>query len=148
MFLILHNVGVFDQFWSPVVLCYAIKDAVRIVNSFITIQITRNYDHNYFLRCYAFAQLQSYTFVTKQLIPLLYVYTVYKHYTLIFTALLDIKSPNWLNTSSLAGFSAINCYLKLSHTVAHAMSSIPTASRLRYLLRKTLAEILLSEFTS
>jgi hypothetical protein len=59
-----------------------------------------------------------------------------------------MKSPNLLNAPSLADFSAINNYLKLSHTVAHPKSSIPTASRLRYLLRKTLAEISLSEFTS
>jgi hypothetical protein len=46
----------------------------------------------------------------------LHVYTVYKHYTLIFTALLHIKSPNWVNMPSLADFSAINYCLKLSHT--------------------------------
>jgi hypothetical protein len=59
-----------------------------------------------------------------------------------------VESPNLLSTSSLADFSAINYYLRLSHTVAHAKSSIPTACRLRYLLRKTLAEISLCECTS
>jgi hypothetical protein len=43
---ILYNVRVLDQFWSPIVLCYSTKDAVRIVNSFITIPITRNYNHS------------------------------------------------------------------------------------------------------
>jgi hypothetical protein len=40
-----------------IVQCYAAKDAVQIVNSFITIPTTRNYNHNYFLRCVTFTQL-------------------------------------------------------------------------------------------
>jgi hypothetical protein len=35
-----------------IVMCYATEDAVRIGNSFITIPITRHYNHNYFLRGY------------------------------------------------------------------------------------------------
>jgi hypothetical protein len=38
--------GVLDQFWPPVVPCYDTEDAVRVVNSFITIPITRNYNHS------------------------------------------------------------------------------------------------------
>jgi hypothetical protein len=130
--------------------CYATEDAVRIVTSFISIPITRNYNHSqlfltllrvYTLVILARSELQS-------LIPLLHVYTIYKQYTLIFTALLHIKSPNLLNTSSLADFSAIGHFHRLSHTFANAKSSIHTASRLRYLLRKTLAEISLREFPS
>jgi hypothetical protein len=56
---ILYNVRVLDRFWSPIVPCYVTEDAVRIVNFFITIPITCNYNHNYFLRCYAFTQLSS-----------------------------------------------------------------------------------------
>jgi hypothetical protein len=37
--------------------CYITEDAVRIGNSFITIPITRNYNHNYFSRCATFTQL-------------------------------------------------------------------------------------------
>jgi hypothetical protein len=51
--------AVLDPIWSPIVPCYSTEDTVRIVNSFITIPITRNYNHNYFLRCYAFTQLYS-----------------------------------------------------------------------------------------
>jgi hypothetical protein len=43
---------------------------------------------------------------------------------------------SWLTTSSLADFSAIGHFHRLSHTVAHAKSSIHTANRLRYLLRE------------
>jgi hypothetical protein len=53
-----------DHFWTPVVQCYATVDAVLIVNFFITIPITRNYNHNYFSRCATFTQLTIYTFVT------------------------------------------------------------------------------------
>jgi hypothetical protein len=49
--------GVLDHFWPPVVKCYSTEDAVQIVNSVITISITRNYNHNYFLRCATFTQL-------------------------------------------------------------------------------------------
>jgi hypothetical protein len=49
--------GLPDQFCPPVVPCYATEDTVRIVNSFITIPITRNYNHNYFLRCATFTQV-------------------------------------------------------------------------------------------
>jgi hypothetical protein len=37
--------GFLNQFWPPIVPCYSTEDAVRIVNSFITIPITRNYNH-------------------------------------------------------------------------------------------------------
>jgi hypothetical protein len=43
---IFYNVTVLDQFWLQVVPCYATEDAVQIVNSFITIPITRNYNHS------------------------------------------------------------------------------------------------------
>jgi hypothetical protein len=42
----MYNVGVLDQFWPPIVPCYSTEDAVRIGNPFITIQITRNYNHS------------------------------------------------------------------------------------------------------
>jgi hypothetical protein len=38
--------GLLDQFWPPIILCYSTEDAVRIVNSFISIPITRNYIHS------------------------------------------------------------------------------------------------------
>jgi hypothetical protein len=95
------------------------------------------FTHNYFLRCYTCTQLTiTYTFVTTITCSTLTRLPVYVHYTLIFAALSHIKSPNLLSTSLLADFSAIKYYLKLSHTVAHAKSSIPTASQLRYLLRE------------
>jgi hypothetical protein len=57
--------GLLDQVWSPIVPCYSTEDAVRIGNSFITIQITRSYNHNYLLCCYTCTQLTiTYTFVT------------------------------------------------------------------------------------
>jgi hypothetical protein len=39
--------GLLDQLWTSVVQCYAAEDTVRIVNSFITITITRNYNHSH-----------------------------------------------------------------------------------------------------
>jgi hypothetical protein len=43
----LYNVRVLlDQFWPPIVQCYSTEDAVRIGNPFITIPITRNYNHS------------------------------------------------------------------------------------------------------
>jgi hypothetical protein len=36
---------VLDHFWPPVVQWYATDDAIRIVTSFISIPITRNYIH-------------------------------------------------------------------------------------------------------
>jgi hypothetical protein len=41
------------------VTCYATEDAVRIVNLFYLQSHTRNYNHNYFLRSYAFTQFTS-----------------------------------------------------------------------------------------
>jgi hypothetical protein len=67
------------------------------------------------------------------------------HYTLIFTALLHLRSPNRLTTSSLLGFcnspnerkkrgrlhfSPNSHYHWLSHTFAHAKSSLHTAKLL------------------
>jgi hypothetical protein len=46
LLLLLYNVTVLDHFWPLVVPCT--WDAVRIVNSFITISHVRNYNHNYF----------------------------------------------------------------------------------------------------
>jgi hypothetical protein len=44
---VLYNVsGLLDQFWPPIVPYYSTEDAVRIGNSFITIPITRNYNHS------------------------------------------------------------------------------------------------------
>jgi hypothetical protein len=43
---ILYNVRVLDRFWTPVVQRYSTEDAVQIVNWFITIPITRNYNHS------------------------------------------------------------------------------------------------------
>jgi hypothetical protein len=110
---------------------YSIEDAVRIVNSFITIPITRNYNHTQLF----LTLLRVYTIIIltrswlKSLIPRLHVYTVYVHYTLIFSALLHIKSPIWLNTPSLADFSAIEYYLKLSHTLHLHTSRVCLLSR-------------------
>jgi hypothetical protein len=65
--LILYNVRVLDQFWPPIVPCYNTEDAVRIGNSFITIPITRNYNHSQ-LSLNAVRRLHNYnpyTLVTK-----------------------------------------------------------------------------------
>jgi hypothetical protein len=94
--------GVLDLFWPPIVPCYSTEDAVRIVNSFISIPITRNYNHSELF----LTLLRVYTIIIlirswlQSLIPLLHVYPVYEHYTLIFTALLHIKSP--LHTAKLS----------------------------------------------
>jgi hypothetical protein len=61
---------------NNIVQCYATEDAGRIVNWPYYNLHPRNYNH-------------SQLFLT-----LLHVYTIYKHYTLIFTVLLYIKSPN------------------------------------------------------
>jgi hypothetical protein len=62
---IFYSVEVLDQFWPPIVPCYSTEDTVRIVNSFITIPITRNYTYNYLVRCVTSTQLTNpYTFVT------------------------------------------------------------------------------------
>jgi hypothetical protein len=53
--------GLLDQFWTPIVPFYAIEDAVRIGNYFITIPITHNYIHS------------------QLLLKLLRVYTAYNH---------------------------------------------------------------------
>jgi hypothetical protein len=69
--------------------CYATEDAVRIGNPFITIPVTRNYIHSQLF----LTLLRVYTIILltrswlQSLITLLHVYTVYVHYTLIFTAL-------------------------------------------------------------
>jgi hypothetical protein len=56
--IVLYNVrGSLTSSDPPVVPFYSSEDTVRIGNSFITIPITPNYNHNYLLRCYAFTQL-------------------------------------------------------------------------------------------
>jgi hypothetical protein len=94
------------------------------------------------------------------LIPLLqsqsHVTTITHNYSLrsvTFTQLtiIHVRDYNHLShsyTFTLADFSAIGHFDRLSHTVSHVKSSIHTTSRLRYLLRKTLAENVLREFTS
>jgi hypothetical protein len=68
--------GVLDQFWPPVVPCYSTEDAVRIGNSFITIPITRNYNHSQLflmlLRVYTIV-LRTHSWL-QSLITLLHVY--------------------------------------------------------------------------
>jgi hypothetical protein len=82
---------------------------------------------NYFLGSDCTQLTITYAFVTTITFRLLHVYTVYVHYTLIFTALSHIKSPNLLSASSLTDFSAIGHFHRLSHTVAHAKSLLHTA---------------------
>jgi hypothetical protein len=93
--LILYNVRVLDQFWPPVVPCYAIEDAFRIVNSFITIPITRNYIH-------------SQLFLT-----LLHVYTAYIHLyivtTITYSTLTRLHSLQTLHS---------NLYCTIAHKVS------------------------------
>jgi hypothetical protein len=102
-----------------------LKTPFGLLIGLFTIPITRNYNHSqlFLTLCYIYTAYNLTRSWLQSLIPLLQFYRVYKHYTLIFTALLHIKSPNLLNTSLLADFSAINYYLKLSHTVAHSKSS-------------------------
>jgi hypothetical protein len=109
--------GVLDHFWPPIVPYYSTEDAVRIVNCFITIftHVT-TITLNYFLRCYAFTQLQSYTFVTT-----------ITYYTL-----------------TLADFSAINYCLELSQTLHLHTSKLPPRSySANSLLKTQLVELLL-----
>jgi hypothetical protein len=108
-----------------IVQCLVTLDAVQIGNSFITLLTTRNYNHLF--HSYTFTQFTSTTLIFSlylQQFSRIYntgVIQVSLNYTLpILTALQHIKSLNLLNMSSLADFSAINYYLKLSHTVAHA----------------------------
>jgi hypothetical protein len=101
-----------------------LKTPLGLVIGLFTI-LARNYNRSQL----STTRLRVYTIIIvtrsylRSLIPLLHVYTVYKPYSLIFTALLHIKSPNLLTTSSLAHFSVIGHFHRLSHTVAHAKSS-------------------------
>jgi hypothetical protein len=56
--MILCNATVTDHFWPPVVPCFYILDAVRIVNLFYyNLTHVTTITHNYFLRCVTFTQL-------------------------------------------------------------------------------------------
>jgi hypothetical protein len=58
-FIIMYNVRVLDQFWTPVVQCLRTEDAVQIGNSFYLqsqSQVT-TFTHNYLLRCVTFTRL-------------------------------------------------------------------------------------------
>jgi hypothetical protein len=81
--------------------------------------ITRNYNHSqlFLTLLHMYPGYNHKRSRLQSLIPLLHVYTVYVHYALVFTALLHINSPNSLNTSSLAEFSANSHYHWLSHTL-------------------------------
>jgi hypothetical protein len=87
---IVQCLGFFDQFWPPIVPCYSTEDAVQIGNSFITILITRHYNHT--IIYYAATRLHNYN-------PYTFVTTI-TYYTL-----------------ALANFSALNYCLELSHTL-------------------------------
>jgi hypothetical protein len=69
--------GLLDQFWTPIVPYFATKDADRIVNSLITIPITRHYNHSQL----SITLLRVYTIIIltrswlQSLITLLHVYT-------------------------------------------------------------------------
>jgi hypothetical protein len=93
MVFILYIVRVLDQFWSPVVPCYSTEDTVRIGTSFISIPITRNYNH-------------SQSFIT-----LCHIYTAYNHllqsyiswllsYHLLFQIITEFTPPHF---ETLAG---------------------------------------------
>jgi hypothetical protein len=116
---ILYNVRVLDQFWPPIVHVTPLETPFGLLIPLFTIPITRHYNRSQL----STTRLRVYTIIIitlpwlQSLIPLLHVYTVYVHYTLIFTVLLHIKSPNWLTTSSLLGFSPNSHYHWLSHTV-------------------------------
>jgi hypothetical protein len=68
---------------------FATENTLRIVNFFISIPITRHYNHSQL----SITLLRVYTIIIlihsrlQSLIPLSHVYTVYKPYTPIFTAL-------------------------------------------------------------
>jgi hypothetical protein len=127
--------GLLNQFWIPIVHVTPLETPFGLVISLFTIPITRHYNRSQL----STTRLRVYTIITlarselQSLIPLLHVYTVYVHYTLIFTALLHIKSPNWPTTSSLLGFSPNSHYHWLSHTVAHAKSSLHLRNSRRHL---------------
>jgi hypothetical protein len=77
---ILYNVRwLLDQFWPPIVPCYSTEDAVRIVNSFVTIPITRTYIHSQlFLTLLHMYIAYNHLYVRswlQSLITLLHVYT-------------------------------------------------------------------------
>jgi hypothetical protein len=86
--------GLLDQF-CPNCMCSVTGDAFRIGDSFIY-----NPNHTslqlHTIIYYAVTRLHNYNpyaFVTTVTSPLLHVYTVYVHYTLILTALQHTKSP-------------------------------------------------------
>jgi hypothetical protein len=106
---VLWHVGFFLIASDHQLYSYSTQDAVRIVNPFITIPITRNDYHTqlfltlcYLCTAYKHLSVRDYSHLLHS-----YTYTLFTCTTLIFTALLHI-------TSSLADFSAINYYLKLS----------------------------------
>jgi glucose-6-phosphate-specific signal transduction histidine kinase len=117
--------GVYLISSAPIVHVTPLETPFGLVIPFITIVITRNYNHTQLF----LTRLRVYTVIIltrswlQSLSPLLHVDTVYMHYTLIFTALLHLRSPNLLCAFSLADFSAIGHHW-LSHTVAHAKFSI------------------------
>jgi hypothetical protein len=127
----MYNIGVLYQFWPPIVRVSPLTTPFGLLIPFITIPVARNYNHSQLF----LTRLRVYTIIIltrswlHSHITLLHVYTVYKHYTLIFTALLHIKSPNWLTTSSLADFSAIGHFHRLSHTFHLHTSRVCLLSR-------------------
>jgi hypothetical protein len=88
--IIFYNVRVLDHFWTPVVQCYAAGDADRIVNSFITIPTTRNYNHSRLF----ITLLHIYTAynLTRSWLQSLLVSEVLHHAEIVFPACRAIES--------------------------------------------------------
>jgi hypothetical protein len=121
--IILYNVRVLDQFWSPIVPCYATEDTVRIVNSFITIPITRNYIH-------------SQLFLT-----LCHIYTAYNHTRSWLQSLITLLQ--WL-TSQLS-ITVSNYHRRYIFTLRNSRRDLtPRIHFLRLLITNWLVGLLLT----
>jgi hypothetical protein len=89
---ILCNVRVLDQFWPPIVQCYATEDAVQIVNSFYyNLPHVTTFTHNHLLTlCHIYT---AYNLTRQYSILDVYTYT----YTLqIKPSHLETLAENWL----------------------------------------------------
>jgi hypothetical protein len=94
---------------------YSLRTPFGLVIPLLQSSVTRNYNHSQLFR------------------TLLCVYTsiiLTRSSLQSLSPFLHTKSPYWLNASSLADFTAISHYHRLSHTVAHAEFSIHAANSL------------------
>jgi hypothetical protein len=90
--------GVLDQFSSPVVSRFATEDAVQIVNPFITIPTTRNYNHSqlFITLCHIYTAYNHSHSWLQSLITLLHIYTGWLlSYQLLSQIITDFTSSHF-----------------------------------------------------